>query len=185
MSKLNDLIARLCPNGVEFKPLGEIATVDIGEFVRQDKQGDDKQYPVFNGGRSFTGKYDDFNRDGEYILISARGNAGFVNYFIGKYWAGNSCYSINVDQSIIDFKFAYHFLKSSERNFMDKQQKGGIPAISKKQVSDFKIPVPPLEVQREIVRILDSFTELTAELTARRKQYEYFRDRLLTFKEAN
>lgn len=71
---------------------------------------------------------------------------------------------------------------------LGEQQKGSIPAVSKKQVEQFRIPLPPLPVQQEIVRILDNFTELTAELTAelaaRQKQYEYYRDKLLTFKEA-
>ena len=177
---------------VEFKKLSEIATIDIGEFVRQDRQGDNKPYPVFNGGRTFTGKYDEFNRDGNYILISARGvNAGFVNCFIGKYWAGNSCYSINVDQKIIDFRFAYHFLKSYERDLLDQQQKGGIPAISKTQVSEIEIPIPPIETQKKIVATLDRFDKLCndltygipAEIQARQKQYEFYRDKLLTFKE--
>ena len=190
MSKLEEMISELCPDGVEFKKLSEVASIDIGEFVRQDRQGDDKPYPVFNGGRSFTGKYEEFNRDGEYILISARGaNAGFVNYFIGKYWAGNSCYSVNVNQDIIKAKFAYYFLKSSEQNLMKLQQKGGIPAISKTQVSDLKIPIPPITIQTEIVRILDTFTDLISELdnelTLRKKQYQYYRDKLLTFKQLN
>ncbi len=67
----------------------------------------------------------------------------------------------------------------------ENKQVGGIPAVSKKQVENFKIPIPPLEVQKEIVRILDKFTnliyELTRELTKRKKQYEYYRDKLLTF----
>ena len=71
---------------------------------------------------------------------------------------------------------------------LGEQQKGRIPAVSKKQVEQFRIPLPQLPVQQEIVRILDNFTELTAELTAelaaRQKQYEYYRDKLLTFKEA-
>ena len=188
---MTKLLEKLCCDGIEFKKLSEIATIDIGEFVRQDRQGDDKPYPVFNGGRSFTGKYDDFNRDGEYILISARGNAGFVNYFNGKYWAGNSCYSINVNQDIIEAKFAYYFLKSSEQNLMKLQQKGVISAISKQQISDFKIPIPPIKIQTEIVRILDSLSDsidelvllLEKELTLRKKQYEYYRDQLLTFSE--
>lgn len=59
---------------------------DIGEFVRKDKQGDDKPYPVFNGGTGNTGYYDDYNHDGEYILISARGaNAGYANIIVGTH----------------------------------------------------------------------------------------------------
>ena len=57
--------------------------------------------------------------------------------------------------------------------------------LSKKDLLNYKIPIPPLEIQSEIVHILDYFTELTAEFTARQKQYEYYRDKLLTFKMRN
>jgi len=192
MRRVEELMAELCPNGVPYYALSEIATIDIGEFVRQDKQGDEKPYPVYNGGRDPTGMYDEYNHDGDYILISARGaNAGFVNYYKGKYWAGNSCYSVAINSEHINFKYVYNFIKKSEQQLLGIQQKEGIPAISKKQVCNFMVPVPPLHVQCEIVKILDSFRELTAELTAkltaeriaRQKQYEYYRDILLTFKE--
>ena len=65
--------------------------------------------------------------------------------------------------------------------------RGSIPALNKSDFDKVKIPLPPMEVQREIVRILDSFTllteELTEELTARKKQYEFYRDFLLSFDE--
>ena len=186
MSKLDELIKEYCPDWVEYKKLQDVAIIDIGEFVRSDKQGDEKPFPVFNGGKGNTGMYDDYNHDGDYILVSARGaNAGFVNSICGKYWAGNSCYSIAVNNVYLDFRYAYHYIKNSENILLGIQQKGSIPAVSKKQLSELVIAVPPLEVQREIVRVLDKFTlltaELTAELTARKKQYEYYRNDLLSF----
>ena len=188
MSRLDELIQEYCPDGVDYKPLKDLASIDIGKFVRSDKQGDEKPYPVFNGGRRNTGMYDEYNHDGDYILISARGaNAGYTNYFSGKYWAGNSCYSVAINPSIINYRFAYYVIKNSEQAFLGKQQTGSIPAVSKVQVSNLLIPVPPFPVQEEIVRILDTFTELTAELTAelaaRKKQYEYYQYELLTFDE--
>ena len=85
-------------------------------------------------------------------------------------------------------------MKNSENKLIGDQQKGGIPAVSKKQMEVFQIPIPcpensekSIEIQAEIVRILDAFTALTAELTAelraRKKQYNYYRDQLLTFAE--
>lgn len=83
--------------GVEWKSLGEVAIITIGAFVRKDKQNPDADYPVYNGGRTPTGYYEDFNNDGDKIIVSARGaNAGFVNKSSTPYWAGNSCYSISV-----------------------------------------------------------------------------------------
>ncbi|MDU5508626.1 restriction endonuclease subunit S [Finegoldia magna] len=184
MSRLEELIQKLCPNGVEYKEIKDIANVSIGEFVHKNKQNPNAEYPVFNGGITNTGFYDEFNRTANKIIISARGaNAGFVNRVFSNFWSGNSCYTIDVTDCTIDWNFLYYWLKSKEQKLLGDQQRGGIPAVSKKQVERFITPVPPLEVQREIVRILDSFTlltaELTAELTARKKQYEYYEHNLL------
>lgn len=192
MSRLEELLEELCPNGVEYKEIKDIANVSIGEFVHKSKQNPNAEYPVFNGGITNTGFYDEFNRTANKIIISARGaNAGFVNRVFSNFWSGNSCYTIDVTDCTIDWNFLYYWLKSKEQKLLGDQQKGGIPAVSKKQVERFITPVPPLEVQREIVRILDSLTlltaelteELAAELTARQKQYEFYRDKLLSFKQ--
>lgn len=193
LTKLEKLIKELCPNGVIYKKTYEIADVSIGEFVHKNKQNPNGKYPVFNGGTSNTGFYDDYNRTANKIIISARGaNAGFVNRVFTNYWSGNSCYTVDVVDEALDWNFVYYWFKNSEKILLGEQQKGGIPAVSKKQVENFRVPVPPLEVQSEIVRILDNFTELTAELTAehtaeltaRKKQYEYYRDELLSLPDA-
>ena len=185
MNKIEKLIAELCPNGVEFKTLGEVSNITIGEFVHKNKQNPNGKYPVFNGGISNTGYYDEYNNTANKIIISARGaNAGFVNKILVDYWAGNSCYTISInDYSTLDWNFVYYFLKQNQTKFIEEQQKGGIPAVSKKQVENFAIPIPPLPVQQEILNILDKFTaleaELETELEARKKQYEYFRNNLM------
>ena len=186
MNKLDELIKELCPNGVEYKELGDMAKVTIGEFVHKDKQSENAKYPVYNGGISNTGYYDEYNEEKNKIIISARGaNAGYINRIFVNYWAGNSCYTINANDKIINWNFLYYVLKNKEKGLLNKQQTGSIPSISKKQVESILVPVPPLEVQDEIVRILDNFTaltaELTAELTARKKQYSWYRDYLLKF----
>lgn len=186
MSKLNDLIKEMCPNGVNFYKIKEISSVTIGEFVHKNKQSDDGQYPVYNGGTSNTGFYDEYNNDGHKVIISARGaNAGFINRVKEKYWAGNSCYTINInDESKLNWNYLYQYLKNNQSTLLGVQQTGSIPAISKKQVEEFKIPVPPIEVQEEIVRILDKFSELEAELEveleARKNQYEFWRGTIIS-----
>lgn len=153
-------------------------------FIRTN-QSDDGQYPVYNGGISNTGFYDEYNNDGHKVIISARGaNAGFINRVKGKYWAGNSCYTINInDESKLDWNYLYQYLKNNQSTLLGVQQTGSIPAISKKQVEEFKIAIPPLEVQEEIARIIDKFGELEAELEAelevRKNQYEFWRGKLL------
>ena len=174
---------------VEWKTLGEVATITIGEFVHQNNQDKNAEYPVYNGGITPTGYYDKYNNIGDKIIISARGaNAGFVNKISKPYWAGNSCYSIGViDTSYLDWMFVYYFLKRNENNLIGSQQTGSIPSVSKKQIEIFSFPIPSLKIQKEIVRILDTFTELTAELTAelttRKKQYNYYREKLLSLDE--
>ena len=184
MSKLNSLIAQLCPDGVEYTALKNVSDILIGEFIHKRFQNDSAPYPVYNGGTTNTGFYDRYNREKNQIIISARGaNAGYVNRVFTNFWSGNSCYTVSVKCKEVDWNFLYYWLKSKESLLLGEQQKGGIPAISKKQVENFLVPLPPLPVQSEVVRILDAFTELEAELEAelagRKEQYEYYRDRLL------
>lgn len=118
---------------------GEVAIITIGAFVRKDKQNPDADYPVYNGGRTPTGYYEDFNNDGDKIIVSARGaNAGFVNKSSTPYWAGNSCYSISVRSTEqLHWMYVYYYLKQSETKLTGIQQKGGIPAVSKNKWRTF------------------------------------------------
>lgn len=186
MNHLDKLISQYCPNGVQWKKLGDISVISIGEFVHKDKQNPMGKYPVYNGGVSYTGFYDQFNNTAHKIVISARGSCGFVNRVDVDYWAGNSSYSVDVSLTIANWVFVYYYLKQYQGQLMsERQQGGGVPAISKKQVEDISIPLPPLPVQQEIVRILDSMTALIAnldsEIATRQQQYAHYRDKLLTF----
>ena len=126
------------PDANNYKKLKEVASVSIGEFVHKNKQNPNGVYPVYNGGTSNTGFYDEFNRTANKIIISARGaNAGFVNRVFVDFWAGNSCYTISVKEKYLDWNFTYYVLKNSENKLINEQQKGGIPAVSKKQVEEF------------------------------------------------
>ena len=185
MSRLEELIKEKCPNGVVLKKIKDISKVTIGEFVHKNSQFESGKYPVYNGGITNTGYYDKYNNEGKKVIISARGaNAGYVNRINEKYWAGNSCYTLTIiNESYMDWNYLYYYLKKNEKILLGGQQTGSIPAISKKQVEEFKIPIPPIEAQKEIVRILDKFGELEAELEAeleeRKQQYEYWREKLL------
>lgn len=169
---------------VEWKKLGEVSSITIGEFVHRDKQNPNAPYPVYNGGTTYTGFYDHYNNTGNKIVISARGYAGFVNRVFENYWAGNSSYSIEVNEARANWHFVYYYLKKEQYNIMSMQQKGGgLAAISKKQVQELPIPLPSLSEQERIVGILDTFTSsienLKAQISLRRKQYEHYRDKLL------
>ena len=183
MSKLNELINKLCPNGVEYKKLGKVCNITKGVQFNKSDMNNFGTYPVINGGINPSGYIEQYNQEPFTITVSQGGaSAGFVNWLDIKFWAGAHCYVVNGGECIID-RYLYHYLKSKQYKLQECQYGAGIPALAKDTIEKLQLPVPPLEVQREIVRILDSFTsltaELTAELTARKKQYEYYRNCLL------
>ncbi|AFF20016.1 putative type I restriction enzyme (specificity subunit) [Helicobacter pylori ELS37] len=143
---------------------------------------------MINSGRDLYGYYHDFNNDGENITIASRGEyAGFINYFNEKFFAGGLCYPYKVkDTNELLTKFLYFYLKTNEIQIMENLVfRGSIPALNKADIETLTIPIPPLEIQQEIVKILDAFTELNTELKARKKQYQYYQNMLLDFNDIN
>ena len=188
MSKLDKLIEELCPNGVEHLELGNVCNIKKGSQLNKELLTDEGKYPAYNGGISYSGFTDNFNTESNTIIISQGGaSAGFVNYITTKFWANAHCYTVTPNVKRVLNRYIYHFLKLNELKLTQCQHGAGIPALKSQVITSLIIPLPPLEIQREIVRILDNFTELTAELTAeltdRKKQYEYYRDSLLAFGE--
>lgn len=186
---LESLLQKHCPNGVEFKTLGEVCE-NLPKGTLKTSQLEKNGYPVINSGRDLYGYYSQFNNDGNALTIAARGEyAGFVNFMDSKFWAGGLCYPYRSnDENALLTKFIFYYLKASEANIMKALvARGSIPAINKSDCDKIKIPLPPLAVQEKIVEILDTFTELQRELQrelhARRKQYEYYRNTLLSFEE--
>ncbi|GAA8785623.1 restriction endonuclease subunit S [Helicobacter pylori] len=194
--RLKTLLQTLAPKGVEFRKLGEVCestnkkTLKISEVSEVKNKG---MYPVINSGRDLYGYYHDFNNDGENITIASRGEyAGFINYFNEKFFAGGLCYPYKVkDTNELLTKFLYFYLKTNEIQIMENLvSRGSIPALNKADIETLTIPIPPLEIQQEIVKILDQFSLLTtdllagipAEIKVRKKQYEYYREKLLSFK---
>lgn len=180
--------AKLCPKGVTFKQLKDVCIIKKGTQLNKDKLKDEGSYPVINGGVSPSGYWDEFNFSANLITISQGGaSAGFVNFIETPFWAGAHCYVISRCIDSVDYRYLYHFVKQQQKTFQQKKIGAGIPGLALKEVNELLIPVPPLPVQKEIVQILDAFTELETkletELEARKKQYEYYRDKLLTFKE--
>jgi type I restriction enzyme S subunit len=180
MSKLDELIAELCPDGVEYVKLSSICDIKRGERVTKSQLIEDGIYPVFSGGVSPMGYFNKFNREENTITIAQYGTAGYVNWIDEKFWANDVCYSL-FPKEVINKRYLY-FVLVNLQDYIYTLRIDAVPAhLPVDRLGNIKIPLPPLAVQQEIVRILDNFTELTAELTARRKQYEYYRDLLLTF----
>ncbi|MCD8297775.1 MAG: restriction endonuclease subunit S [Prevotella sp.] len=185
MSKLAELIEKLCPNGVEYKQLYCVCIISKGVQFNKENMNQNGSYPVINGGITASGFIEQYNQDEDTITISQGGaSAGYVNWQNRKFWAGAHCYVIK-PLDFVNNRYLYHFIKSQEINLMNSQYGAGIPALSRASLEKIFIPIPPIEVQNEIASILDKVTtledELKNELECRKKQYEYYRDKLLSF----
>ncbi|MDD4500578.1 MAG: restriction endonuclease subunit S [Bacteroidales bacterium] len=186
MNKVEELIQQLCPEGVEYKELGDVVVIVKGKQLNKELLTDIGTYPAYNGGISFSGFTDNYNYDENTIIISQGGaSAGFVNFITTKFYANAHCYVVLPNNEVVINRYVYHFLKLNQERLTEKQHGAGIPALKTSEIAKLLIPIPPLPVQQEIVTILDTFTqleaELEAELEARKKQYEYYRNELLTF----
>lgn len=184
MKNLETLIQELCPDGVEFVKLGEVCEIKRGiRVVKKDLQETGK-IPVYQNSLVPLGYKDEFNYPSNVAFVISAGAAGDVGYSQVPFWAADDCLTITCPSNI-ENKYVYYFLKNYEYKLKSKVRKASIPRLSRKVVDDLEIPLPPIEVQTEIVRILDKFTsleaELEAELDCRKRQYEYYRDKLLSF----
>lgn len=189
MSKLDELIKELCPNGVEFVSIGEVVNYEQpSKYIVKSTQYDDNySTPVLTAGQSFILGYTS-ETDGVYNASKENPVIIFDDFTGAFKWVdfpfkvkSSAMKMLLADNERTILRYIYHVMGNI--NFSSDEHKRLWISI----YSTFKIPLPPLPVQQKIVRILDSFTELTdelnrtleAELTARRKQYEYYRDELL------
>ncbi len=181
------MIKTLCPEGVERVKLCEICEGITTGTLNMRSLPENGIYPVLNSGKEITGYNDKYNNDCEAITIASRGEyAGFVNYANGKFWAGILCYPFKLKENSQNLlRYIYYILKKNEVDIMSRLvSRGGIPALNKNDVENYKIPLPPLSVQQEIVSVLDSFTTLIdkmkKEVELRKKQMEYYREKLMS-----
>jgi len=186
MNKIEQMLQELCPNGVEYLSLGKYIEIYTGVQFNKRDMSDVGTYPVLNGGINPSGFTERYNEEKDTITISQGGaSAGYVNWMDCKFWAGAHCFVVRPNNKRLNNRYLYFLLKNSEQILMQSKHGAGIPGLNRDKVKNLIVPVPPLLVQEEIVRILDHFTELTAslqaELQARQEQYEYYRNKLLTF----
>ncbi len=184
MSKLSEMIATLCPNGVEYKKLGEVARICRGVRVVRKELIDNGKYAVYQNSLKPLGYYNEANVKGGTAFVIGAGAAGEVGYSDQDFWAADDCYYIDGGEQLIG-RYVYYCLTSRQGWLESKTRKASIPRLSRDFVAALEIPLPPLPIQREVVKVLDNFAQLTAELTAelakRKKQYEHYRDMLLNF----
>lgn len=209
MSKLDDLIKEKCPNGVKVYTLGELGTFYGGltgkrknDFVDgnakfityknvysnpalcldvEDKvkiADGEKQRTLEYGDIIFTGSSETPDECGFSSVVTTKTNE--------KLYLNSFCFFFRLNNpELLLPDFAKHLFRSDNLRYQIGKTASGVTRfnVSKERMKSVKIPVPPLEIQNEIVQILDNFAELTAELSNRKKQYEYYRDLLLNFDE--
>lgn len=181
MSKLQDLIQELCPNGVEYKKLGVVVVIKNGKDYKHLAQG---HIPVYGSGGIMT-YVNEYVYNKPTVLIPRKGSLGNLFYIDTPFWNVDTIFYTEIDTNQIIAKYLYYVLANEHLENLNKA--GGVPSLTQSILNKVEIPVPPLPVQEEIVRILDHFTNLTAELQAelqaRKEQYEYYK--LTIFKLVN
>ena len=194
MSKLDDLIRELSPEEIVYKPMGKFIRFLNGRAFKQQELLSDGKYRVLRVGNFHTNdkwyysnlelEEDKYCECGDLLYTWAatlgpeiwKGKKVIYHYHIWK---------LKFDERVVDKQYLYHYLKMDTDNISKSLTNSTMPHVSMTSMNKRIVALPPLEVQREIVRILDNFTnltaELTAELTARKMQYSYYRDNLLSF----
>ena len=189
MSQLQILIQTLCPEGVEYKTLETVCELSRGKvYSKTYIAANAGNYPVYSSqtaNNGELGRISTYDYDGEYLTWTTDGAyAGTIFHRKGKFSITNVCGLIAIKSpDILNIRFLYYWLSIKAQEYVYRGM--GNPKLMSNQMATIEIPMPPLTVQEEIVRILDLFTnlaaELQAELQARQKQYEHYRNKLLTF----
>lgn len=189
MSKLSYMDKLLDGAEVEWKALEDVFDIlaggDVPRGALSDIETKEFNVPILSNGigdRSLYGWTDKAKVVRPSITISARGTIGWTSYQDKPFFPIVRLLVLTPKVEL-DLKYAYYYMKGIENNY--NVPKSGIPQLTKPMVKDMIIPIPPLDIQVEIVRMLDSFTKLNAELAAelalRQQQYEYYRNLLLSF----
>ena len=185
MSRLDELIAEHCPNGVRYVALGQVCTFNRGTWVKAD-QLVPGAVPVVTSSRTIGGYHHVSNREGTTIVVASSGAyAGFVSLWTSPIYLSNA-FSVDIrDVETLNPRYLYRVLQDKQNEIHGLASGGGVPNVYGPDLVAIKVPVPPVPVQEEIARILDTFAELEAELEteleARKIQYAYYRDNLTLF----
>ena len=176
-------------NNVEMITLGKMCTIQRGKRLTKRDLNQKGCYPVFHGGIDPIGYYGSSNRDANSVMvINVGASAGTVGFSPKEFWSSDGCFCFSHCEQL-NQKYLYYALQSMENSIKGKVRKAGIPTLDNKEVEKLKIPIPSLAEQQRIVSILDKFEALTTsiseglpkEIALRRKQYEYYRNQLLSF----
>lgn len=176
---------------VEWLPLEEVATLQRGKRLVKSQLQETGEYAVYQNSMKPLGYYHESNVGAGTTFIICAGAAGEIGFSENEFWAADDVHYA-VTPKEVNNKYLYHFLLTQKSKIAGQVRRASIPRLSKSAVERLSLPIPcpdnpkkSLEIQAEIVRILDAFTAMTAELTAelnlRKKQYNHYRDQLLSF----
>jgi len=173
---------------VDWKPLGELCSIGVGQTPQNNEIG---EYPFVNAGTTPSGYVSAYNTEPDTITTPSRGQGGigYVGYQSKRFWCGPLCYRIRSTSKLISTRFLYHFMANSLKDIVGLANMTGVPALNKKELVGFSVPIPSPDEQARIVAILDKFDALTnslseglpREIELRQKQYEHYRDLLFNF----
>ena len=176
MSRIDDLIRDLCPDGVEYKVLRDLVHIKNGRDIKHLKQGD---IPVYGSG-GIISYVNEYASKGPSVLIPRKGSLNKLYFVEGPFWNVDTIFYTEIDEQL-EPKFFYYYLQTLHLERMN--QAGGVPSLTQRTLNELKIPTLPILIQQEIVKIIDRFTELEAELEAelevRQQQFTYYRDLII------
>ncbi|GAB2698967.1 restriction endonuclease subunit S [Aliiglaciecola aliphaticivorans] len=195
MSQLSFIEKLLEGVDVEWKELGNSINFQRGKRLVKSQLEESGEYAVFQNSMTPLGYYHEGNVSAKSAFVICAGAAGEIGFSDDSFWAADDVYYAEQSE-ILNSKYLYHFLLTQKHKIASQVRRASIPRLSKSAIEKLVVPIPcpdnpekSLAIQAEIVRILDAFTAMTAELTAelnmRKKQYNYYRDQLLSFEEGD
>lgn len=168
---------------VEWKKLGEVCKVLRGKRLTKNLLDDNAPYPVFHGGIEPLGRYGNYNREANTVMvINVGASAGTVGFCDCKFWSSDGCFCISHSE-VLNNKFLFYYLETKMHYLQSQVRHAGIPTLDNPIIEKILVPLLSSQAQSRIVSILDTFTSsisnLKQQIEERRKQYEYERDLLL------
>tara|TARA_R110001583_G_scaffold73278_2_gene204120 strand:+ start:4942 stop:6132 length:1191 start_codon:yes stop_codon:yes gene_type:complete len=170
------------------KALGELCSIGVGQAPAGNEIG---EYAFVNAGTTPSGYVSAHNTEPDTITTPSRGQGGigYVGYQTTRFWCGPLCYRIRSTSKLLSTRFLYHVMANAMKDIVGLANMAGVPALNKKDLIGFPVPIPSPTEQERIVAILDKFDALTnviseglpREIALRNNQYEYYRDLLLNF----
>lgn len=183
MGRIDDLIQQYCPEGVQMVQLGKVASISRGVRVVKAELTTEGKFPVYQNSLKPLGYLDKSNTCANTTFVISAGAAGEIGFSNTDFWAADDCLKIDCGKFLLP-KLVFHYLLNIQPSIKRHVRKASVPRLSRAIIEKIEIPLPPLPVQEAIVEILDKFdrlsAELQAELQARKQQYEYYRNQLLT-----